>query len=422
MTGATAVPAPAGLGLNYRKLWASSAAANLADGIFQVALPLMAVALTTSPALIAGVSIAGRLPWLVFVLFAGALADRVDRRITMRNVQVMRVVALGGLALLAVAGGLSLPVLYVTAFVLGVGETLFDTAAQSIMPNIVAREQLSLANGRLYGVEVAMNQFIGPPLGGLLVAISVPLALAGSVFAYALAALGLAVMVGTFRAASDGPRATMVADIREGMGYLLSNRVLRTLAVMVAVSNLTSSAVFAVFVVFAVTPGPMDLDAFGYGVLMTGFAAGAIVGTVTETAAERRLGRSNVLFLTVIVTSASMLVPALTPNPLAVFAALAIAGAMMMWWNVITVSLRQRITPDRLLGRVNAGYRFFAWGAMPIGALLGGLVAEALGVVAVFIAAGLGSLAMLAFRSMLTDAAIDAAELPAESGHAQESA
>ena len=201
VTGATAVPAPAGLGLNYRKLWASSAAANLADGIFQVALPLMAVALTTSPALIAGVSIAGRLPWLVFVLFAGALADRLDRRITMRNVQVMRVVVLGGLALLAVAGGLSLPVLYVTAFVLGVGETLFDTAAQSIMPNIVAREQLSLANGRLYAVEVAMNQFIGPPLGGFLVAISVPLALAGSVFAYALAALGLAVMVGTFRAA-----------------------------------------------------------------------------------------------------------------------------------------------------------------------------------------------------------------------------
>ena len=194
------------------------------------------------------------------------------------------------------------------AFVLGVGETLFDTAAQSIMPNIVSREQLSLANGRLYAVEMVMNQFIGPPLGGLLVAISVPLALAGSILAYALAAVGLAVMVGTFRAAPDGPRASMLADIREGMGYLLRHRVLRTLAIMVAVSNLASAAVFAVFVVFAVAPGPMDLDAFGYGVLMTGFAAGAILGTVTEPTAERRLGRSNVLFLTVIVTSASMLV------------------------------------------------------------------------------------------------------------------
>ena len=191
------------------------------------------------------------------------------------------------------------------------------------------------------------------------------------------------------------------------MGYLLRHRVLRTLAIMVAVSNLASAAVFAVLVVFAVAPGPMDLDAFGYGLLMTGFAAGAILGTLTEPTAERRLGRSNVLFLSVIATSASMLVLALTPNRLAVFAALAVSGAMMMWWNVITVSLRQRITPDHLLGRVNAGYRFFAWGSMPIGALLGGLVAEAFGVVAVFIVAGLGSLAMLAFRVVLTDETLD---------------
>jgi MFS family permease len=402
------------LGLNYRKLWASSAAANLADGIFQVALPLMAVALTTSPALIAGVSIAGRLPWLVFVLFAGALADRVDRRVTMRNVQLLRVAVLGVLVLLALAGGLSLPVLYVTAFLLGVGETLFDTAAQSIMPNIVSRDQLSVANGRLYAVEMTMNQFIGPPLGGFLVAISVPLALAGSALAYALAALGLAVMGGTFRAAADGPRASMLADIREGLGYLLRHRVLRTLAIMVALFNLTSSAVFAVFVVYAVAPGPMALDAFGYGVLMTGYAVGAIAGTLLEPAIERRMGRSNVLFLTVVVTAATMLVPAITAQPMAVFVSLVAAGAMMIWWNIITVSLRQRITPDRLLGRVNAGYRLFAWGTMPIGALLGGLIAELFGVPAVFVVAAVASFGMLAFRVVLSDAVIDAAELPAD--------
>ena len=286
----------------------------------------MALTLTTSPGLIAGVSIAGRLPWLVFVLFAGALADRLDRRLTMRNVQVLRVAVLGGMALLAVGGGLSLPILYVAAFVLGVGETLFDTAAQSIMPNIVTRAQLSVANGRLYAVEIVMNQFVGPPLGGLLVAISVPLALAGSTLAYVLAAVGLALMVGSFRPASDGPRTSMVSEIREGMRYLLHNRVLRTMAIMVAVANLTSSAVFAVFVVFAVAPGPMGLDAFGFGVLMTGYAAGAILGTVTEPAAERWLGRSNVLFLTVIATSVAMLLPAFTPSPVVVFAAMAAAG------------------------------------------------------------------------------------------------
>ena len=422
MTDATVVSTRGALGVNYRKLWASSAAANLADGIFTVALPLMAVSLTTSPALIAGVAIAGRLPWLVFVLVAGALADRLDRRITMRNVQLLRVAVVGLMVGLALAGQLSLPVLYVAAFVLGVGETLFDTAAQSIMPNIVSREQLSLANGRLYAIEMIMNQFVGPPLGGFLMAVSVPLALAGSVLGYLLAAIGLAVMVGSFRAAPDAPRASMLADIREGLGYLLHHRVLRALAVMVAVDNLITSAVFAVFVLFALDSVHMDLDEFGYGVLMTGIAAGAIAGAISEPALERRLGRSNVLFLTVIGTTASMLVPALTGNPVAVFVALAIAGTMMMWWNVITVSLRQRITPDRLLGRVNASYRLFAWGAMPIGALLGGLIAEAFGIVSVFVVAGLANLGLLAFRMVLTDAAIDAAELPPELREAPEAA
>jgi MFS family permease len=220
MTAVDGVPARPSLGRDYLKLWSSSAFANLADGIFVVALPLMAVSLTTSPALVAGVSIAGRLPWLVFVLIAGALADRLDRRVTMRNVQVMRVLVLGTLAVLAVAGQLSLPVLYVAAFILGVGETLFDTAAQSIMPNLVPRELLSVANGRLYAVELAMNQFVGPPLGGAMVAISVPLALGGSTLAYALAAVGLALIVGTFRAESVGARPSMLAEIREGLGYL----------------------------------------------------------------------------------------------------------------------------------------------------------------------------------------------------------
>jgi MFS family permease len=281
MTGAEPAPAPArlSLGPNYRKLWASSAAANLADGIFLVALPLIAVSLTTSPALVAGVTLAGRLPWLVFVLIAGALADRLDRRITMRNVQLMRVVVLAALALLAIAGQLSLPILYVAAFILGVGETLFDTAAQSLMPSLVPRDLLNIANGRLYAVEWVMNQFIGPPLGGALVAISVPLALTGSVVAYGLAAVGLALIVGRFRAESVGPRPSMLAEIREGLAYLLGNRVLRTLAFMVGISNLASSAVFAVLVLYVVAPGPMGLDELGFGVLLTGFAVGAILGT-----------------------------------------------------------------------------------------------------------------------------------------------
>lgn len=413
-TAYDARPTPS-LGPNYRKLWSSAAVSNLADGIFVVALPLIAVSLTDSPVLVAGISIAGRLPWLVFVLIAGALADRLDRRATMRNVQLLRVGVVGLMVALALADGLSLPVLYLAAFVLGVGETLFDTSAQSIMPSIVSRDLLSRANSRLYAVELVMNAFVGPPLGGLLVAISVPLALAGSALGYGLAAIGLALIAGSFRPSPSSARRSMMGEIREGFGFLWHNRVLRAMALMVAASNLTNTAVVAVFVLFAVSPGPMGLDEVGYGFLITSMAIGGVLGSLLEDRAEARLGRSNVLFGVVVVTGAVTLIPAFTPNVAAVALGMVVMGAAFMMWNIITVSLRQRITPDQLLGRINATYRLFAWGVMPIGALLGGLVAQFIGIRAVFVLAALVSFSMLWFRRYLGDADLDAADAAAQS-------
>lgn len=410
MTTALAEARPRGLGPNYRKLWSSAAASNLADGVFLVALPLIAVRLTDSPVLIAGVAVAGRLPWLVFVLFAGALADRLDRRLTMRNVQLMRVLVVGLMALLALGDELALPVLYVAAFVLGVGETLFDTAAQSLMPSLVDRDQLNRANGRLYAVELTMNTLVGPPLGGFLVAVSVPLALAGSALGYALAAVGLVLIVGTFRPTPEGPPRTITSEIRDGFAFLWHNRVLRSMAMMVAIFNLGSSAVWAVLVLFAVAPGPMGLDEVGFGVFLTAMALGGIAGTLVEERLERRLGRSNLLFGSVIVTGSTYLVPVVTAQPLIVAAALTAQSAAVMCWNIVTVSLRQRITPDGLLGRVNATYRLFAWGSMPVGAILGGVVAELAGLPWVFVFAAVAALSMVVFRPYLGDASLLAAE------------
>jgi len=402
------------LGRNYYRLWSSSAVSNLADGVFLVALPLIAVQLTDSPMLVAGVSLAGRLPWLVFVLFAGALADRLDRRLTMRNVQVLRVCVVGLMAVLALSDMLSLPTLYVAAFVLGIGETLFDTAAQSIMPSIVGREQLSRANGRLYAAELTMNAFVGPPVGGFLVAVSVPIALGGSALAYALAAIGLALIAGSFRPIQTGPRASIVGQIREGFGFLWHDRVLRSMATMVAISNTGNSAVIAVFVLFAVAPGAMGLDELGYGLIITTMAVGGLIGSLIEERLERRLGRSNLIFLTMLVAGCTFLVPVITADPFAVGAAMMAQGLVFMMWNIVTVSLRQRITPDHLLGRLNATYRLFAWSAMPIGAILGGVVAELLGLEAVFVLAAVTTLAMVYFRRYLRDADLAAAEAAAE--------
>jgi MFS family permease len=398
------------VGRNFWRLLVSSAASNLADGVFFIALPLLAVGLTDSPILIAGVAIAGRLPWLVFVLIAGALADRLDRRITMRNVQLLRVVVVGAMAALAVAGQLSLPVLYVAAFVLGVGETLFDTAAQSMLPSIVDKEELPRANGRLYAVELTMNQFIGPPLGGLLIAVSVPLALGGAVVGYAIAAVGLALITGVFRPERTGPRTNLVTDIAEGLRYLLRHRLLRTLALMVGVMNFSFSAVFAVFVLYAVAPGPLGLDEAGFGLLTTTLAIGSVLGSLVVARVETRLGPANVLSLSVLTIAITTIVPAFTTSAWVVGAMFVLGGVANVSWNVITVSLRQRIVPNELLGRVNAGYRLFAWGTQPLGALAGGIVAATAGINAVFILGGLLSASLLLTRSIVTDAAIAEAD------------
>ncbi|MDQ3449294.1 MAG: MFS transporter [Chloroflexota bacterium] len=272
-----------------------------------MALPLIAVRLTDSPILVAGVAVAGRLPWLFFALIAGALADRLDRRRTMRDVNLLRVAVIGAMAVLALTDLLSLPVLYGAALVLGIGETLFDTAAQSIMPSLVGRDQLSRANGRLYAAELSMNQFIGPPLGGLLVSLSVPVALAGSALCYVLAAVGLVLIVGDFRPVRAGPPTRLHTDIAEGLRYLWGHPLLRTLAAMVGLMNLATSAEFAIFVLYAVAPGPMGLSESGFGVLLTTFAVGSVIGSVVVKRVERRIGRAAVLTVGVVGSGAAAL-------------------------------------------------------------------------------------------------------------------
>jgi len=406
-------PAPrdrAGFPANYWRLLGASAASNLADGVFFIVVPLLAVRLTDSPILIAGLAVASRLPWLFFVLVAGALADRLDRRATMRNVQLFRFVVLAGLAGLALVDGLSLPILYVVALGLGIGETLFDTASQSILPSIVDKDRLAAANGRLYGVELVMNQFVGPPLGGLVIGLSVPLALAGSAAGYALAAIGLALIAGSFRPVRTGPPSRLTADIAEGMRYLWGHRVLRTFAIMVGVMNLSFTASQAVFVLYAVSPGPMSLSEPEFGILITTFAAGSLAGSFAAAPLQARVGRVPLLFASVVVTAVSVAVPAFTASAFAIGPAFVASGMFVVIWNVITVSLRQRIVPDHLLGRVNSAYRLFAWGTQPLGAVLGGVIGEAFGLRTVFLLAGILALTLLGTRAIITERALTDAE------------
>lgn len=392
---------------------------NLGDGIFQLALPLLAVELTRSPSKVAGVLLANKLPWLFMTLVAGALADRLDRKRTMVSVDLMRAAVIGVLAVAAFTDTASLPLLYGLAFLLGIGETLFDTAAQSVMPAVVGRDQLSRANGRLYAAELVANQFVGPPLGGLLAALALGAAFAVTAGGYLAAAALLVTMAGSFRPGRAGPPTSIRTDIAEGLRFVWGQPVLRTLALMLGVSNLASTAQMAVIVLYVVAPGPVGLSEAGFGLLFTTGAVGGIAGSWISPWVERVLGRARVLILSMSIGSVALAVPALTTNVVAIGASFVAFGLISVTWNVITVSLRQRITPDHLLGRMNSVYRLMGWGTMPLGALVGGVVGDAFGLVAVFWVSAAINTSLLVGFFVVTEARITAAEADAAGREAE---
>lgn len=415
-TGSTPADPRRPLGANYWRLWSSSGLSNLADGVFKVALPLVAVSVTRSPLLISGLTFALTLPWLVFALQAGALADRLDRRRAMLGANVVRATLLVALLVAAAADLVSIWALYAVAIAIGVAETIYDTSAQSILPQLVGRERLSRANGRLYAVELTANQFVGPPLAGVLVAAGAVIAFGTPALLWALAVATLLLVRGGFRTAR-ARRTTMRSDIVEGLRFLWGHRVLRTLAIMVGVFNFASNATVPILVLYAVGPGSaMGLSEPAFGLLLTASAAGSLVGSLVAEHVERALGRARSLLLTIFGSTLFVGTPALTARPVVIGAAFLVGGITVMVWNVITVSLRQTVTPNRLLGRVNSGYRLLAWGTMPLGAAAGGILGQLFGLRAVFAIMAAVTLTLVVGMLVVTDDAMDAAEAAADSG------
>ncbi|MCU1450714.1 MAG: Na+/melibiose symporter-like transporter [Acidimicrobiales bacterium] len=376
----------------------------------EAALPLLAASLTRDPAKVAAVAFAGRLPWLLFSLLSGALVDRTDRRRVMWQVDLLRALVVTALAAAVLLESTSIALLVVIAFVLGTGETLFDNAAQALMPAVVGREHLEAANTRLYAAQISSQEFVGPPVGSLLfaVAMAVPFFLdAGS---FALAAGLVLAMRGTYRAPhrpSEG-RPRLRSEIAEGLRWLWRHRLLRTLAVMLGVWNLLTTASAAIFVLFATQD--LHVSKAGYGLLFSAGAVGSLLGTALATRVTRTIGPGRALLLAVAISSAADFAVAGTSSAYLVGAMGALGSMVGIIWNVVTVSLRQAIIPDELLGRVNSVYRFLGWGMMPIGAAVGGVLATAFGLRSTFWVAGavLAAMALLTFRTVNNKAIAEA--------------
>jgi MFS family permease len=373
-----------GLGPEFRKLWTANAISNLGDGVTFVAGPLLAASLTRDPLLVGGLTFALHLPWLLFSLLSGALVDRLDRRRTMATVDLVRCLLLALLGVAVLADAVTIPLLYLVFFALGTAETLFDNAAVSILPSVVPKERLPRANGRLLGARVVAQELAGPPLGGLLfaAAAAVPFLLDAGTFA--AAAVLVVAMRGRFRVErpQEALPTTLRSEIAEGVRWLWRSRLLRVLALALGLMNLTLMASVSILVLFA--QERLGLGPPGYGLLFSSMAVGGIAASLVVERVVGWLGPATAMRVGLLIEASTHLVLALARSPLVVGAMLALFGFHAITWNVISVSLRQELVPERLLGRVNSAYAVFAYGGTSLGAVGGGLLARRFGLTAPF--------------------------------------
>lgn len=403
----TAPTAVEPLGRRFVALFASTASSNLADGILLVAVPLIGLGLTTSPLQISLLSAAAWLPWLLLGLYAGAVIDRGDRRRIMLAAMALRMAVLALATTAALADGLSLPVMLGLLLVFGAAEVFADTSAGTLIPAVTPRSRLAAGNGRLLGVQQVANQFVGAPLGGFLLTVGPAWAFGvpGLLCGIAIAFIGLG-MRGRYRAGDhvagarvagsegDEPRATaeltesLRSRIREGLRFILGHKVLRTLVITSSAMNLANTAYFAVFVLWLVGPtSAVGLTEQMYAILITTVAIGAVLGSVLAEHLLARISETRLLGIVWMTNSLLLVVPVLVPNGWVIGAAFVLVGFTNTVGNVISRSLRQRLIPDALLGRVGGASATLGYGTMPVGALLGGFVGEAFGLPAVFLGA-----------------------------------
>lgn len=375
------------LGGRFWTVWTAATSSNIGDGIVLAALPLLAAKLTRDPLGIATTTIAVRLPWLVFGLFAGVIVDRTDRLRLMITTDIGRAVAFTGIAVVVASDNMTLPILYMAVFCVGVLETLFDTASMSITPALVERDQLELANARISGAQIAANEFAGPPIGGALFAIAASLPFGVNAVTFATSVVILLTVRGHYRPPRT-EQASVIEDIKVGFGFVWREPLIRAFAVGAGTINLGFTAAASVLVLHA--QDNLILDDFGFGLLLASAAIGGITGAQLAPRTIRRIGRRSSVLASVVTIVVGIAIMGAANTLWLAAAGFTLFGFAGEIWNVVSVTYRQSVTPDEMLGRIMSGFRVIAYGAFPIGAALGGLVATTVNLRATFfVGAGL---------------------------------
>jgi MFS family permease len=384
---------PARMGTPFRWLVSSSWVTNLGDGIAVAAVPLLIASQTQDPALVALAALLQRLPWLLFGLYAGALADRVDRRLLVVVVDLLRAAVLAVLVGALVTGAVNVPVVLATTFVLGVAEVFADTTGATLLPMVVPRPDLGIGNARLMAGQLTGNQLVGPAIGAVLFA-------AGTVWPFlvqaVLVALG-AVLVSRMAlpplVRPDRPP-HLRRDVAEGMRWTWQNPAVRTLALTIVTFNVTYGAAWSVLVLYA--DQRLGLGPVGYGLLVTAGAVGGIAGTASYDRLERWVSLADIMRAGLVIETLTHLGLALTTSAWVAMAIMFVFGAHAFVWGTTSRTVQMRAVPLAMQGRVGSIYAIGLFGGLVAGQALGGLIARIWGVTGPFWFAFAGSVVILA--------------------------
>ena len=385
----------------FQRLWTASAASNLADGLLKTAAPLLATTLTKDPFWISTIAALSMLPWLFFAIPIGGLVDRINRRNMLAVANTLRLFAVLIIAITTGFDLITLPILLGAIFIFGVGEVIYDTTLQSMMPEVLTKDQLDRGNARLQIAGITLAEFVGAPVSGLLFAASIALP-----FYFGGAGILLAVFL-----VLAIPRAYSIAelppkpkaptgfweDVRFGIRYLYEDKILLKLVLLTSSIGFFFSASSSTMVLFLTETLQTPIALFGF--LFAAPAVGALVGSIIVPKISARFGRTTTMAWSILLSSVLVFIQGFSPNYWVLAALVSMGSMIITGWNILLMSTYHQIIPGELFGRIHGTRRTLVWGLMPIGSLLGGVLAS-IDLRLPFIAGGIACsvLALLGFR------------------------
>jgi len=382
--------APARLGTGFRWLLASAWVSNLGDGIVIAAGPLLVASQTDEAFLVALAALLQWLPPFIFGLFAGAIADRLDRRLIVVTVNLLRAVVLALLAASVLTDTVSIWLVLLAMFLLGTAEVFADNTLSTFLPMLVHRDDLGIANSRLQVGFITINQLAGPPIGAALFAVGMAWPFVAQALLVVLAALLLVkVALPPHGRDADAEPTRIRHDIVEGIRWTWNHPAVRTLILTILMFNVTFGAAWSVLVLYATER--LGLGAVGFGLITTVSAVGGLLGTLSYGWITSHVSLGDVMRIGLIIETLTHLVLALTTNPYVAMPVFFLFGAHAFIWGTTAITIRQRSVPMELQGRVGSVNLMGIFGGLVIGAGIGGLLAQRFGLTAPFWFAFVGS-------------------------------